>query len=93
MPLSKAKQAEYMRNKRLKGVIPKSINSVIPKIEGLILDGHKILGVAKTELVQPIPIYNPRIHKLGDVVRKWVKGRYVEVTVPEIDADGNPIPE
>ena len=40
-----------------------------------------------------IPIYNPDIHKVGDrVLIRQGKG-LIEVIVPEIDAEGRPIPE
>ncbi len=43
------------------------------------------------DIVQPkeeIPLYNPMKHHVGDKVR--VNGRVV--VIPELDADGNPIP-
>ena len=102
MPLSKAKQAEYMRSYRLrqKGVIP----SVIPKPDKLVIPNRdlpvipnqdklaalrQLMDVAVTqEPVKSIPIYNPRVHKPGDVVRM----RGSEVIVPELDGDGHPVP-
>ena len=41
--------------------------------------------------VQPksVPLYNPLVHGAGDTVRR--AGRIV--TIPELDADGNVIPE
>ncbi len=38
---------------------------------------------------QAIPIYNKSIHKPGDVVRVWQGKVLVQVTVPELDIDGN----
>jgi hypothetical protein len=38
---------------------------------------------------QPIPLYNPSIHRAGDTV--MLKGKVV--TIPELDADGHPIPQ
>lgn len=35
------------------------------------------------------PLYNKRIHKQGDKVR--MPGSNIEVTVPELDGDGNPV--
>ena len=104
MPLSKAKQAEYMRSYRLrqKGVIP----SVIPKPDKLVIPNsdlpvipnqdklkalRKLMDVAVTqEPVKSIPIYHPRVHKPGDVVR--MRGSNTEVIVPELDGDGHPVP-
>jgi hypothetical protein len=37
---------------------------------------------------QVTPIFNPRVHKTGDKVRKWDGGKWVECIVPQVDADG-----
>ena len=49
--------------------------------------------ITKDRAAPPIaPIYNSNKHKAGDVVSiKQGKG-YVEMTVPNLDADGNNIP-
>ena len=39
------------------------------------------------------PVYNPRVHKEGDLVRKWVNGAWLELTVPELDEVGNVLEE
>ena len=45
-------------------------------------------------VVQPIaPLYNPSIHRAGDTVIMLRGGRRVQVTIPSIDADGQPIYE
>lgn len=103
MPLSKVKQSEYMRNRRrslgITQTIPVRYN-VIPKLAeaGLILQGNRILGL--TKIVQPdplpgIPIYNPLIHSAGDTVllKQPYSKRYVKTVIPEVDADGNAIPD
>lgn len=41
--------------------------------------------------VNLIPFYNPEIHKAGDVVRQWVGGQLVTLTLPELDAEGHPL--
>ncbi len=39
-----------------------------------------------------VPLYNPRIHKQGDVVRMRAgNGKLIEIVVPELDAEGNPV--
>lgn len=44
--------------------------------------------------VQPeVSIYNPSIHKAGDTVLVYRGKRLVETTIPELDGDGNPVPE
>jgi len=46
-------------------------------------------GVLPDTPVLP-PFYNPRVHKQGDLVRmRSGSGKYIEVTVPELDVDGN----
>ncbi len=40
-----------------------------------------------------VPLYNPKVHKPGDLVRKYIGGRYQEVEVKEVDAEGNVVPE
>ncbi len=42
--------------------------------------------------VQPkIPMYNPTFHRAGDTVRMIRGNKTVVVTIPELDADGQPI--
>jgi len=40
-----------------------------------------------------IPLYNPVIHKAGDTVRVLKGKREVTITIPGLDAEGNPIPD
>ncbi len=48
----------------------------------------------ENENVQPnIPLYNPSIHKAGDTVRVLRGKREVVTLIPELDADGRPMPE
>lgn len=65
MPLSKQKQAEWMRAYRRR-------YNVIPKVT---------------------PLYNPYRHKAGDQVMVRQGKRLVEAVIPNLDADGNVIPE
>ncbi len=69
------------------------------KIPGLIMDGNKIVGIvhnAATTManppLEPLPLYDPTIHKPGDKVRVFRGDRFINITVLEIDADGHPIP-
>ena len=78
MPLSKVKQAEYMRRYRA-GVIP----SVIPKATQ---------SVTSSVIPNP-PLYNPSLHRAGDTVRVLRGKREVTVVIPKLDADGNVIPD
>ena len=38
--------------------------------------------------VQPIPLYNPQIHRAGDRVMVQKGKRLIETVIPELDADG-----
>ncbi len=48
--------------------------------------------VPKSEGGPKIPLYNPTTHRAGDVVSIQKGKRQVAVTIPELDADGTPIP-
>ncbi|KKN70404.1 hypothetical protein LCGC14_0430990 [marine sediment metagenome] len=48
------------------------------------------LRLHKTK-VQPVPLYNPSLHRPGDTVRVLRGKREVIVTIPELDADGRVI--
>ena len=39
-----------------------------------------------------IPWYNPAIHRAGDRVKVQSGRGYVITTIPELDADGHPVP-
>jgi len=96
MPLSKARNRERMRQTRVQ---PKSdVKAKLAKA-GLKLDGKRILGalqstrsLLESESNTVAPLYNPRLHKSGDIVRKWVGGRYIEVEIKEVDGEGNEVP-
>ena len=46
------------------------------------------------EDVKPnIPLYNPAVHRAGDRVLVVRGSRKVEVVIPKLDAEGQPIPE
>ena len=48
--------------------------------------------VTSTPIIRP-PIYDPKKHVQGDLVRKWVNGAWQELIVPELDGDNNEVPE
>ena len=55
---------------------------------------RKRIARLESAVVQPnIPLYNPYTHRPGDTVRIQQRKREVTVTIPELDADGQPIPE
>ena len=62
---------------------------VRPKIPGLSIEGSRIVGPKRT---CEAPWYDPSVHKAGDRVRVWTYGRIKTLVLPEIDADGHPIP-
>ena len=41
---------------------------------------------------QDIPLYNPMTHRPGDRVMVWKGRKLVEVVIPELDSEGNPMP-
>jgi hypothetical protein len=92
-------QREYMRRRRSNTA--KLVRPVRPiEIPGLRIDGNKILGLDRisspTMPDQPsnvAPLYDSTIHGPGDRVRVLQGKKFIEVTVPEIDADGHPIGE
>jgi len=48
----------------------------------------------ETKSSSSVPLYNKRIHRTGDKVRmRSASGRLIEVVVPELDGDGNPVLE
>lgn len=65
------------------------------EIPGLRIEGNKIIGLgvttASTMSIEPQnepPLYNPMVHKAGDVVRVRRGDTMITMTVPEVDADG-----
>lgn len=73
---------------KLETVQPKALDLKIP---GLIMDGNKIISVQPSATETPVrpPIYDPKRHVAGDLVRKWVNGAWLELVVPELDGEGN----
>jgi len=67
--------------------------------QGLTLEGNRIVGTAKQAVVSSesvtVPLYNPSVHKPGArvLVRPPYGKREIEIVIPEIDADGHPVPE
>ncbi|KKN74708.1 hypothetical protein LCGC14_0387500 [marine sediment metagenome] len=80
----RAYMKEYMRNRR------NVKTSLRPQFRPNQAELRKLLVVKPKE--EPIPLYNPTIHKPGD--RVMVKPNYgkklVEIVIPELDDDGNP---
>ena len=100
MPLSKARDKE--RKRRERSVQPKSnlINqeSVQPKLDklkavGLVLEGNTIVSAHKpvSRPSESVPVYNPSVHRAGDTVLVRHGNKLVTVTIPELDAGGEPI--
>ena len=51
------------------------------------------LGMIISCVIPEVPLYNPTEHRVGDTVRVLKGRREVVVTIPEVDADGNAIPD
>ena len=89
-------QREYMRKRRRSntGLTGSNKDDLSTKLEsaGLTIEGNQLSISSKSSPIKQesntrIPLYNRRMHKQGDVV---MLGGQV-VTVPELDADGNPL--
>lgn len=100
MPLSKARDRERKRLERARLVQPKSNLTVRPSVQpkeaiksipGLVMRGNRILGIE--EQPSKIPLYDPMKHRAGDrvLMQSPYSKRLVETTIPELDADGQPI--
>lgn len=67
--------------------------AIVLSIEGYkrLIEGYK--GNKQNDS-QPIPLYNPAIHRAGDrvLVKPGKSKKLVEVVIPEVDADGNAVP-
>ena len=102
MPLSKAKQAEYQKERRRRLGMTK--DSVIPnKATSYLIQPNKAKQVELQKLIHSIEdrpknvaprplLFNPAIHKPGDRVLVRQGRSLIETTVQEIDADGNAVP-
>ena len=68
---------------------------VQPKLraQGLKMEGNRIVGVSKGVPLDRVPLYNPAIHRPGDRVRVQRGRRVIETVIPEIDGEGNAIPD
>ena len=81
----------YMKERRLNVKTP--LRPVKTPIPGLTMEGNRIVGVQSRPETFPVPIYNPSKHKAGDRVMVRQGNRWIEMVLPELDKDGNAIPE
>ena len=103
----KAYQQEYMRGymqtKRAVKTPSVSLRPVKtplrPVLDPLVRPKAEIISQLR-ELIKPvekkqeeIPLYNPAVHRAGDKVRVWQYGKLVVIVIPELDADGQPVPQ
>jgi len=63
------------------------------KKQGITSDKGGIRLHAKKETAVVQPLYNPSVHKPGDTVRIIKGNTEITLTIPNLDADGQPIPE
>ena len=66
--------------------------SVTPKAE-VIAQLRQLIKPVEAEKKALVPLYNASIHRAGDRVRVFDGNRLVEMVVPELDADGQPVPQ
>ena len=105
MPLSKARMRQRKKLDRLNVKPMSNLNKleyVKPKIEGLVIEGNRIIAVKPK--YEPLPNcpngrhrilteYNKHEFSPGDRVLVKKGKRLVETVVPVIDGEGNSIPE
>lgn len=92
---SKERMRRYRGREGVTGVTAGCNKGVTDRLKatGLTLEGNKIVGVTKgAKPPLAIPLYNPAIHKPGDRVRMFDGNKMIETVVPDLDADGSPIP-
>jgi hypothetical protein len=64
------------------------------QITGLVMDGNRIIGIESAPVAKVPQTYIPGQHyQPGDKVMVQRGRQTVEAIIPELDADGNPIPE
>ena len=94
MPLSKKRMRERKKHDRVKPMSNPNVSNAVKPIQGLIMEGNKILGVQpkSNPKEEGIPLYNPQIHRPGDkvMIKSPYSKKLIETTIPELDADGNP---
>ena len=87
MPLSRQRNAERMRQARLH-VQP---NSMVGHVVNSPLSVKEESATVQPECNLKVPLYNPSIHRAGDLVIVQKGKRFIEMVIPEIDADGNAV--
>lgn len=64
------------------------------QIEGLVMDGNRIIGVSHTPVTKAPQVYVPgQRYQPGETVLVQRGRNTVEAVIPRLDADGNPMPE
>ncbi len=74
---------------------PRESSSVMLEIKSVNKPGPEPVSNSSetTVIKRRPPVYNPRVHKEGDLVRKWVNGAWLTLVVPEMDELGNVLEE
>lgn len=64
--------------------------------QGLTLEANRIVSAKKGSVFPSesirVPLYNPSVHKPGDrvLIKPPYSKKLIEMTIPNLDADGNP---
>ena len=66
--------------------------SVTPKVE-VLTRLRQLIQPVEVKKKPIVPLYNASVHKAGDRVRVFDGHRLVEMVIPELDADGQPVPQ
>ena len=97
MPLSKKRMRERKKQDRsnLVGFDNKVVSNLVKPKQEKLVELRKLIerSVVDKEPVKCVPIFDPSVHKAGDLVRmKTPRGKLVEAIVPEVDGSGQAIP-
>ena len=91
MPLSKKRDKERKRLIRLESKEIQPKQETLRRLRELMKPNP---WLEKQDVQLNIPVYNPDGHyQVGDTVLVMRGRRLVETVIPEVDADGNAIPE
>jgi len=88
MPLSKQANRDRMRIKRANDRINRLHASNNTGVVHHAVQPNR----ARLKPLEP-PLYNSVIHRAGDVVKIVQRGKLITIKIPELDEEGNAVPE
>lgn len=67
--------------------------TVIPDKQEKLDELRQMVSCIEVKKVTPgVPLYDASVHRAGERVKVWNGGQYVETIIPELDAEGQPVP-